>query len=122
MLQHVYERASLSRYLTKLVIATDDPRIYDAARSFGALVQMTRADHLSGTDRVAEVASSDRAEVIVNIQGDEPLIDPSAIECVPLMRFLKRIVAKKFATQGRSIRVEYGGEFQLTNCPSVDHP
>lgn len=84
MLQHVYERASLSRYLTKLVIATDDPRIYDAARSFGALVQMTRPDHLSGTDRVAEIASSDRADVIVNIQGDEPLIDPSAIDAAAL--------------------------------------
>ena len=84
MLQHVYERASLSRYLTKLVIATDDPRIYDAARSFGALVQMTRPDHLSGTDRVAEVASADGADVIVNIQGDEPLIDPAAIDAAAL--------------------------------------
>jgi len=84
MLQHVYERASLSRYLTKVVIATDDQRIYDAARSFGSLVQMTRPDHLSGTDRVAEVASADRADVIVNIQGDEPLIDPAAIDAATL--------------------------------------
>jgi 3-deoxy-manno-octulosonate cytidylyltransferase (CMP-KDO synthetase) len=84
MLQHVYERASLARYLTKVIIATDDARIYDAARSFGALVQMTRGDHRSGTDRVAEVASSDTAEVIVNIQGDEPLIDPTAIDAAVL--------------------------------------
>ena len=84
MLQHVYERASQSRYLTKLIIATDDGRIYDAARSFGALVQMTRSDHLSGTDRVAEVASANSAEVIVNIQGDEPLIDPGAIDAAAL--------------------------------------
>jgi 3-deoxy-manno-octulosonate cytidylyltransferase (CMP-KDO synthetase) len=84
MLQHVYERASQARYLTKVVIATDDAQIYDAAKSFGASVQMTRADHLSGTDRVAEVASADPAEVIVNIQGDEPLIDPEAIDAAAL--------------------------------------
>lgn len=80
MLQHVYERASQARYLSKLIIATDDERIYKAARAFGANVVMTRADHLSGTDRVAEAASGDTASVIVNIQGDEPLIDPSAID------------------------------------------
>jgi 3-deoxy-manno-octulosonate cytidylyltransferase (CMP-KDO synthetase) len=84
MLQHVYERASQARYLTKVVIATDDQRIYDAARSFGAPVQMTRTDHRSGTDRVAEVASADPADIIVNIQGDEPLIDPTAIDAAVL--------------------------------------
>jgi len=80
MLQHVYERASRARYLAKLVIATDDERIRDASRAFGANVQMTREDHASGTDRVAEVAASDNAQIIVNIQGDEPLIDPEAID------------------------------------------
>ena len=84
MLQHVYERASQARYLTKLIVATDDPRIEAAARSFGAPVVMTRSDHPSGTDRVAEVASADRAELIVNIQGDEPLIDPAAIDAAAL--------------------------------------
>lgn len=83
-MQHVYERASQARYLSKLIIATDDDRIVKAARSFGAQVQMTRPDHLSGTDRVAEVASSDQAQVIVNIQGDEPLIDPAAIDAATL--------------------------------------
>ena len=84
MLQHVYERASQARYLSKLIIATDDERIHKAARAFGAQVMMTRADHLSGTDRVAEAASADNATVIVNIQGDEPLIDPSAIDAAAL--------------------------------------
>jgi len=84
MLQHVYERASQARYLSKVIIATDDERIYSAAREFGAHVQMTRADHRSGTDRVAEVASADNAQVIVNIQGDEPLIDPDAIDAVAM--------------------------------------
>jgi len=84
MLEHVFERTSQARYLTGVVIATDDDRIADAARSFGAPVRMTRADHLSGTDRVAEVASSDTAELVVNIQGDEPLIDPAAIDAAIL--------------------------------------
>jgi 3-deoxy-manno-octulosonate cytidylyltransferase (CMP-KDO synthetase) len=84
MLQHVYERASLARYLTATIIATDDERVYDAARSFGARVVMTRADHVSGTDRVAEAASAENAELVVNIQGDEPLIDPAAIDAAIL--------------------------------------
>ena len=84
MLQHVFERASQARYLTSVVIATDDQRIYDEAKRFGAPVCMTRADHLSGTDRVAEVASTDDAQIVVNIQGDEPLIDPAAIDAAVL--------------------------------------
>jgi 3-deoxy-manno-octulosonate cytidylyltransferase (CMP-KDO synthetase) len=84
MLQHVFERASLARYLTSMIIATDDERIFQEARRFGAPVRMTRADHLSGTDRVAEVAASEQAELVVNIQGDEPLIDPSAIDAAIL--------------------------------------
>jgi 3-deoxy-manno-octulosonate cytidylyltransferase (CMP-KDO synthetase) len=84
MLQHVYERVSLARYLTHVIIATDDRRIYDEARRFGGAVRMTRPDHLSGTDRVAEVASTDTAEWIVNVQGDEPLIDPGAIDAAVL--------------------------------------
>src|SRR3954470_12376411 len=84
MLQHVYHRASLSSYLTSVIIATDDDAVFRAARGFGARVRMTRPDHLSGTDRVAEVASAENAEVIVNIQGDEPLIDPAAIDAAIL--------------------------------------
>jgi 3-deoxy-manno-octulosonate cytidylyltransferase (CMP-KDO synthetase) len=84
MLQHVYERVSQARYLTNVIIATDDQRIYEEARDFGAPVRMTRPDHLSGTDRVAEVASADTAELVVNVQGDEPLIDPGAIDAAIL--------------------------------------
>ena len=84
MLQHVYERASQARYLTSTIIATDDERVFEVARSFGARVRMTRPDHLSGTDRVAEVASAEDAELVVNIQGDEPLIDPAAIDAAIL--------------------------------------
>jgi 3-deoxy-manno-octulosonate cytidylyltransferase (CMP-KDO synthetase) len=84
MLQHVYERASMARYLTAITIATDDQRVYEEARRFRAPVRMTRPDHFSGTDRVAEVASADSAEIVVNIQGDEPLIDPAAIDAAIL--------------------------------------
>jgi 3-deoxy-manno-octulosonate cytidylyltransferase (CMP-KDO synthetase) len=84
MLQHVWERASQTRYLTDLVVATDDDRIRNAAEDFGAKVILTRADHASGTDRVAEAASASNATIIVNIQGDEPMIDPFAIDAAVL--------------------------------------
>jgi 3-deoxy-manno-octulosonate cytidylyltransferase (CMP-KDO synthetase) len=84
MLQHVWERASQARYLTSTIIATDDERVFETARSFGAVVRMTRPDHASGTDRAAEVASAFDAELVVNIQGDEPLIDPAAIDAAIL--------------------------------------
>ena len=101
MLEHVWDRASESRYLTGLLIATDDERIRSAASAFKARVLMTRSDHESGTDRVAEAASTTDAHLVVNIQGDEPLIDPSAIdaailgmldaETVPMGTLSKRI-------------------------------
>jgi 3-deoxy-manno-octulosonate cytidylyltransferase (CMP-KDO synthetase) len=84
MLQHVWERASQARYLTSLVIATDDERIRDAADSFRARAIMTRSDHLSGTDRAAEAASASQAQIVVNIQGDEPMLDPAAIDAAVL--------------------------------------
>ncbi len=84
MLQHVYERARESRYIDDVVIATDDERIAAAARQFGARARITRADHRSGTDRLAEIASSEQASLYVNIQGDEPLIDPAAIDAAIL--------------------------------------
>ena len=84
MLQHVWERASLARYLSDVVIATDDERIAAEARNFGARVRMTSPAHESGTDRLAEVASAEVAHIYVNIQGDEPLIDPEAIDAAIL--------------------------------------
>lgn len=84
MLQHVWERASQARYLTGLVIATDDERIRAVAEAFSARVVMTRSDHVSGTDRVAEAASASNAHLVVNIQGDEPMIDPAAIDAAVL--------------------------------------
>ena len=84
MVQHVYERAQRSRYLSDVLIATDDERIASGVRHFGARVRMTRADHASGMDRLAEIAASEQATLYVNIQGDEPLIDPEAIDAAIL--------------------------------------
>ncbi len=84
MLQHVYERAAQARYLTSLMIATDDERIAAEARRFGGRVRLTRADHPSGTDRAAEIASAENCQFVVNIQGDEPMIDPDAVDAAVL--------------------------------------
>ena len=84
MIEHVWERASKSSYLTDLVIATDDERIASVARRFGARVRMTSQHHPTGTDRLAEVASAIEASLYVNIQGDEPLINPEAIDAAIL--------------------------------------
>jgi 3-deoxy-manno-octulosonate cytidylyltransferase (CMP-KDO synthetase) len=80
LIQHVYERALGSRRVSEVIVATDDVRIFDAVRGFGARAAMTRADHPSGTDRIAEVAEGLDCDVVVNLQGDEPLIDASALD------------------------------------------
>jgi 3-deoxy-manno-octulosonate cytidylyltransferase (CMP-KDO synthetase) len=81
LLQHVVERCRQARRLAEIIVATDDPRIVEVASRF-CRVEMTRADHPSGTDRVAEVAEKLDCEAVVNIQGDEPLIDPAAVDAV----------------------------------------
>src|SRR5262245_26924236 len=84
LVQHVYERACQSR-ASQVIVATDDPRIVAAVESFGGRVVLTRRDHPSGTDRLAEVARRLDADVIVNLQGDEPLIDPATLDLLPAM-------------------------------------
>src|SRR5215475_1862122 len=76
LVQHVYEQALQARRAAEVIVATDDRRILAAVESFGGRAVLTRADHPSGTDRVAEVARRLDAEIIVNLQGDEPLVDP----------------------------------------------
>jgi 3-deoxy-manno-octulosonate cytidylyltransferase (CMP-KDO synthetase) len=82
MIEWVWRGARTARQLRDVVIATDDERIADTCRAFGAEVAMTCADHRSGTDRVAEVAESASDDIVVNIQGDEPLIEGAAIDAV----------------------------------------
>ena len=79
LVQWVYERASQANALSSLVIATDDDRIMQAVDAFGGKAVMTRVDHPSGTDRIAEAVSGIDCDAVVNIQGDEPLIDPELI-------------------------------------------
>ena len=80
MVQHVYERAKLAQTVHRVIVATDDERIVDAVKAFGGEARMTRADHRTGTERIAEVAVHEAGDVFVNVQGDEPLIDPAAID------------------------------------------
>jgi len=80
LIQHVYERAVQSQLCKRVIVATDDERISSAASSFDAEVVMTRMDHATGSDRVAEVAEGLAENIIVNVQGDEPLVDPNAID------------------------------------------
>lgn len=81
MIQHVYERVQSARSIDRVIVATDDERIRDFVRDFGGEVAMTSSDHPSGADRIAEVARSlGDVSVVVNVQGDEPMIDPSILE------------------------------------------
>ena len=80
MIEHVYRRAAAARGVDAVVVATDDERIAAAVERFGGAARMTAPDHRTGTDRIAEVARQlDTCEVIVNVQGDEPLIEPEMI-------------------------------------------
>ena len=80
MVQRVYEQAKLAQTVHRVLVATDDQRIVEAVQSFGGEVRMTRSDHRTGTERIAEVAAHEPGDVFVNVQGDEPLIDPVAID------------------------------------------
>ena len=80
MIQWVCERTARAAGINRVVVATDDRRIADAVRAFGGDVEMTRPDHPTGTDRLAEVAARIETDLVVNVQGDEPLIDPKMIE------------------------------------------
>lgn len=82
MLVWVVERARQARKLEEILVATDDERIAAVAQGCGAAVAMTRSDHPSGTDRIAEAIAGIDADVVVNIQGDEPLIDPQLVDKV----------------------------------------
>jgi 3-deoxy-manno-octulosonate cytidylyltransferase (CMP-KDO synthetase) len=80
MLQWVWEAACKSRLTEQVIVATDDDRIADVAAKFGADVVMTKKSHRSGTDRIAEVADKISAHLYVNVQGDEPLLSPTAVD------------------------------------------
>jgi 3-deoxy-manno-octulosonate cytidylyltransferase (CMP-KDO synthetase) len=82
MIQHVVERVRQADKVSRVLVATDDARIKNAVEAFGGEAILTRADHANGTDRVAEVAAHVPAQIYVNVQGDEPLIDPGTVDAV----------------------------------------
>ena len=79
MIEHVYRRAADADGIDAVVVATDDRRIADAVERFGGFARMTAASHRTGTDRIAEVARELDCSIVVNVQGDEPLVDPASI-------------------------------------------
>ena len=80
MIEHVYRRAAAASSVSSVLVATDDERILEAVRAFGGVACLTSPDHQSGTDRLAEVAAELGSEIVVNVQGDEPMIEPAMID------------------------------------------
>jgi 3-deoxy-manno-octulosonate cytidylyltransferase (CMP-KDO synthetase) len=80
MVQHVYERAARARSVDRVLVATDDERVAAAVAAFGGEAVMTSPDHRSGTDRLAEAARGTDATILVNVQGDEPMLDPAGVD------------------------------------------
>ncbi len=80
MIEHVYRRTAAAPSIGAVVVATDDDRVRAAVEAFGGVVRLTSTSHRSGTDRLAEVAADLSCELVVNVQGDEPLVEPSMIE------------------------------------------
>lgn len=114
MIQRVYERALTSKLLSRLIIATDEERIFKACQEFGAEVWMTSPDHNSGTERVAEVAQKIKAPLIVNIQGDEPLIRGEMIdelvaalqdESIPMATLAAKVKDSKLLNEKNRVKV-----------------
>jgi 3-deoxy-manno-octulosonate cytidylyltransferase (CMP-KDO synthetase) len=82
MIEHVFRRASAASSVAEVIVATDDLRIATHVNEFGGRVRLTKATHQSGTDRLAELVAGMDVDIVVNVQGDEPLIDPRAIDQV----------------------------------------
>ncbi len=82
MIEHVYRRAAAASSVAEVIVATDDLRIATRVTEFGGRVRLTKATHQSGTDRLAEIVAGMDIDIVVNVQGDEPLIDPRAIDQV----------------------------------------
>ncbi len=105
VIQHVYERCSGSPMLNRVIVATDDERIYNAVKAFHGEVVMTSPAHETGTDRLAEVAASLKSDIIVNVQGDEPLVQPAMInEAVKPMTEDRSIVMGTLKSSIKNIR------------------
>lgn len=115
MVQHVYERATKAQTVQRVLVATDDQRILEAVKAFGGEARMTRSDHRTGTERIAEVAAHEEGHVFVNVQGDEPLIDPAAIDTA--VAALLEEPAAQVATVATTIR--HAGDIMDPNVVKV---
>lgn len=115
LIQHVYERASKCRFASSVLVATDDQRIATAVEHFGGKYCMTDRDHPSGTDRVAEAARHVEGDIIVNLQGDEPLIDPGCVDL--LIDLLHRDRMANMATLATPLRSL--DQYSNPNCVKV---
>jgi 3-deoxy-manno-octulosonate cytidylyltransferase (CMP-KDO synthetase) len=115
LVQHVYEQAQRARRAGEVLVATDDPRIVAAVESFGGRALLTRRDHPSGTDRVAEVARGLDVDVVINLQGDEPLVDPAALDLLPAL--LERDTDAEMATL--AVPLTSAEQWRNPNCVKV---
>lgn len=115
MIRYVYERARQAQTVARVIVATDDQRIVDAVQEFGGEAVITRADHRTGTERVAEVAAREEGDVFVNVQGDEPLIDPVSIDTA--VGALMEEPAAQIATVATPVR--YAGDIMDLNVVKV---
>src|SRR2546428_7570246 len=124
---HVAERPARARGLARVIVATDDARIAQAIAATGAEAVLTRADHPSGTDRLAEVARSLDAAIVVNVQGDLPLLDPAMVECLvarmtaePTLPMATLVVALRDQAEWRSphvVKAVVGGGGRALDLP-----
>jgi 3-deoxy-manno-octulosonate cytidylyltransferase (CMP-KDO synthetase) len=115
LVQHVHEQAMKVRGVDRVVVATDDRRIFEAVQDFGGEAMMTDPDHPSGTDRIAEVSRAIDADVFVNLQGDEPLIEPVTLEL--LIDLMKKPDTPDMATLAIPIRNRE--VYESPNCVKV---
>jgi len=115
MIQHVWERAKLALTLDDLIIACDDEQVADAAKAFGAKVIMTAKGHISGTDRICEVINPIDVRIVINIQGDEPLVHPTMIDnvarvllddnSIQMATVIKRIENQELLADSHTVKV-----------------
>ena len=112
MIEHVYRRAAAATRVHAVIVATDDERIAKAVAAFGGAAMMTRADHASGTDRIAETMAVLRCGIVVNVQGDEPLIEPATIDAA--VAPLVADTSLEMSTLSRPLR-----NFEEFNSPHV---
>ena len=137
MIEHVYRRASAASNISRVIVATDDLRIATRVADFGGQVKLTKASHPSGTDRLAEVVAALDCYIVVNVQGDEPLIDPRSIDqvvapliadpAVPMTTLYRRIGRQAELSDPNVVKVvvDRGGfalYFSRAAIPHVRHP